>query len=188
MRQAVVAILLVAAGCLELPRPKDAAVLEPKDVSASQLTVESSCTPSGVERCFDALDDNCNGVIDEGCGLQTGILQFTIAWAEHADVDLVVTGPDGSPAQLGEPNEAGLVKERDCKGTEDCHGQTVENVFLAEGWPRRGRYRAVVKLEDARDVALPLRVRLSARIGQRVMTTIVTLEARRDERAFEFSL
>ena len=182
------ALALLTSACLELPRPRDAAVLEPHSLRAPKLEVESTCTPTGVERCFDALDDNCNGIIDEGCGLQTGILQFTIAWSEGADVDLRVTGPDGVAAKAGEANDSGLVKDRDCKGTVDCHGQNVENVFLAEGWPRRGRYVVVVALDDARDVQLPMRVRLSARVGQRVLTALVTLAARRDEQTFEFSL
>jgi hypothetical protein len=175
--------------CLELPRPRDAAsTLEPRDVKAPTLAIESACVPSGVERCFDALDDNCNGIIDEGCGLQTGLLQFTIAWTEPVDVDLRVTGPDGAAVELTQPSPSGLLKDRDCKGTADCHGQNVENVYLAEGWPRRGRYQIAVRLEDARSESLPIRVRFSARVGQRVMTGIALLEERRDEKTFEFTL
>lgn len=176
-------------GCLELPRPREAAPsLEPVAVEARSLSVESSCVPTGVERCFDALDDNCNGIIDEGCGLQTGLLQFAIAWSEPVDVDLRVEGPDATVADTAHASPVGLLKDRDCKGTSDCHGQNVENVFLAEGWPRRGRYKVSVRLEDARSEELPIRVRLSARIGQRVLTGVVLLEERREEKGFEFTL
>ena len=37
------------------------------DVSLSEgAGLESTCTPTGPEICFNAKDDNCNGVIDEG--------------------------------------------------------------------------------------------------------------------------
>ena len=53
------------------------------------VTLVEACTPTGPEICFNAVDDNCNGVIDEGCGIATGPLQFTIAWGDNpADVDL----------------------------------------------------------------------------------------------------
>jgi len=182
-------VALACGACLELPPPRDAAVtLEPRDVVASTMAMEAGCVTSGVERCFDALDDNCNGVIDEGCGLETGILQFVVAWTEPVDVDLRVSGPDGAEAAVGETTPSGLLKDRDCKGTVDCHGQNIENVFLADGWPRRGRYRVAVRLEDARDVALPVKVRMSARIGQRVVTAVVVLEERRAEKSYEFTL
>src|SRR4051812_1073385 len=68
-----------------------------KNVAASDgVVVTSACTPTGPELCFNANDDNCNGVIDEGCGVGTGLLQFTIAWGDSpADVDLLVHDPNG---------------------------------------------------------------------------------------------
>jgi hypothetical protein len=182
---------LLGLGCLEVAAPPKSPGLEPREITASAgVELDAACVPTGVERCFDALDNNCNGVIDEGCGLQTGILQFTIAWSEpKADVDLNVTGPDGELARFDEPTRSGLLKDRDCPGSEDaCRGQNVENVFLAEGAPRRGRYRAVVRLEDAGDAVGPLRVRLSARIGQRHFSTVIELSTRSDQRELEFTL
>src|SRR5690242_11379196 len=88
---------LAASACLEVPPPPPKDALKVREVKAPEgVTLESACTPTGVEMCFDARDDNCNGVIDEGCGLHTGILQFAIAWeAASADVDLNVYDPAG---------------------------------------------------------------------------------------------
>jgi hypothetical protein len=178
-------------GCLEVRRPTPPGELGPRDVtSSSGLELETACVPTGVELCFDAIDNNCNGVIDEGCGLQTGVLQFVIAWQErNVDVDLNVTGPDGELARFDEPTESGLLKDRDCPGNEErCRGQNVENVFLAEGAPRRGRYRVTVRLEDLGEAAGPIRVRLSGRIGQRHMTTVIELKERSEQKELDFTI
>jgi hypothetical protein len=129
--------------------------------------LEATCTPTGPEICFNARDDNCNGVIDEGCGLHTGILQFVIAWeAAEADVDLNVYDPTGEIARVGEPTAAGLSKDRDCPGRNgECQGQNVENVYLSEGEPKKGHYKVVVHLEKANGATPPIRVRLGVRMG-----------------------
>jgi len=184
-------VVLPALSCIELPKPAAKGDLKVRDVETSaDMKLETVCTPSGIEICFDAFDNNCNGVIDEGCGLHTGILQFTIAWqAAEADVDLNVSGPEGELARLYEPNESGLMKDRDCPGADNqCRGQNIENVYLAEGRPRRGRYRVVVRLEELRDATPPIKVRLSTRLGQRHFSSVVELKDRNEERVFKFTL
>lgn len=156
--------------CIEVPPPraKDALVL--KDVKVSEGGgLETACVPTAFEVCFDALDNNCNGVIDEGCGLHTGVLQFVIAWQEaEADVDLNVYDTSGELARVGEPTMGGLMKDRDCpRQNGECQGQNVENVFLAEGEAKRGRYRAVVRLDKLNGATAPVKVRLGVRVGQR---------------------
>ncbi|HTJ83993.1 MAG TPA: MopE-related protein [Polyangiaceae bacterium] len=193
VRRVFVSLVLAATfvGCLEVPPPKDP--YAPRDVTTPDgSALSEACTPSGVEMCFDAVDNNCNGVIDEGCGLHTGILQFAAAWdAEEADVDLEVTDASGELAQAGETTKGGLLKERDCpQDSGQCQGQNIENVYLVGGEPERGRYRAVVKLDKLGGASSPVKVRLGVRIGQRAysMTFDLSPGDKTSEKAFEFTL
>ena len=181
----------LAFGCIDAAPPPGA--LSPRDVSTPDgSALEQACTPSGVEQCFDAVDNNCNGLIDEGCGVHSGVLQFTIAWSDaDADVDLDVNDPGGELAQAGEPTLGGLLKDRDCpKQTGECMGQNVENVYLVESEPQRGRYRVVVKLVKLGTAPAPVKVHMSARIGQRAYGFHFDLspEEKASEKTFEFTL
>jgi len=183
-----------ASGCLEVPPPKAKDALDVRDIVVSEgVHLETACTPTGVEMCFDAYDNNCNGIIDEGCGLHTGILQFSIAWDEvDADVDLNVHDAEGELAQPGEPTKGGLLKDRDCPQSEaECLGQNVENVYLFEGSEvERGRYRVQIRLDKLNDATAPVKVRFSARVGQRSYSMKLELSpgANSEEESFEFSL
>lgn len=169
------ALAAPAASCIEVPAPRGA--LDAQNLTPPEgVGLETTCTPTGPEICFDARDNNCNGVIDEGCGLRTGILQFVIAWeAAQADVDLLVHDPSDEVAHSGEPTSGGLVKDRDCPKSGDCQGQNVENVYLAEGEPRRGHYKVVVHLESLAGATAPVRVRLGVRVGPKSYGMVMDL-------------
>lgn len=168
------------------PADKDAAT--PKEPTHTLkatpgVVIERSCTPTGPELCFNARDDNCNGILDEGCGLHSGLVQFAIAWEEsEADVDLNVTDPEGELVEVGRVTETGLVKERDCPGRRnECLGQNLENVYLEEGEPARGEYRVVVRLEKLRGAEPPIKVTLGARVGPKTYALQLELEQQEQE-------
>lgn len=149
-----------------------------------------ACTPTGPELCFNATDDNCNGIIDEGCGLRTGLVQFAIAWEEvHADVDLRVFDPRGELVDVGRPARSGLVKERDCPGrNNECHDQNLENVYLSEGEPMRGEYRVRIRLEALGGENPPVVVAFGARVGPKTYSQRVSLAAPEAEQELLFRL
>jgi len=154
------------------------------------VVIQEACTPSGPERCFDARDDNCNGIIDEGCGVATGLVQFAIAWDNAAaDVDLEVTDPNGELVEVGRPAKSGLVKDRDCPGKSNaCRGQNMENVYLEDGDPPRGAYRVRVRLEKLGGENPPIDVTLGARVGPKTYALELSLEKPDDEHEIIFEL
>lgn len=166
-------------------------------LSAKNITADGdgrvsvACTPSGPELCFNATDDNCNGVIDEGCGSATGVLQFMIAWGDSpADLDLAVMDPAGKRVhKSSRETTSGLTYEKNCPD-EGCHGQNVENVVFAGNDPPRGKYVVEVRLTDARAASLPVKARLSARVGSRTfaMDLVLSPEDGRDKQGFSFEL
>ncbi|HVH45129.1 MAG TPA: hypothetical protein VM925_22405 [Labilithrix sp.] len=185
--------VLLAAACG--PSPSAAAPgsnVVAKNVSAAPgVVVTAGCTPTGPELCFNASDDNCNGVIDEGCGASTGVLQFMIAWGDSpADVDLIVADPSG--ARITKSNRttpSGLQLEKNCPD-DGCHQQNVENVYFDGVEPARGRYVVEVKLVDPRGAELPVKVHLSARVGSRTWAMDLTLSPGQgqDRQGFSFDL
>jgi hypothetical protein len=182
----------LVAACIEVPPPKTAAPLVPKNVKAPDgQTLDVACTPTGVETCFDAKDNNCNGVLDEGCGVHTGILQFMIAWdAPEADIDLQVFDTQGEQARMGEGTADGLMKDRECPNDGMCYGQNIENVFLSESEPKRGKYRVVVHLNELGGAAPPIKVQLGVRVGQKTYAATVSVApgAGSQDKELEFSL
>jgi hypothetical protein len=149
------------------------------------------CVPLAYEICFNALDDNCNGALEEGCGVPAGVVQFMIGWdARRADVDLNVTDPNGELIEAGRVVQSGLIKSRDCPGRrQECSGVNLENVFL-EGnkAPTRGVYRVSVALESLGGEQPPIWVNLSSRLGAKHYAFELRLMAPEDERHVELSL
>lgn len=119
----------------------------------------TECKPeSKKELCYDAVDNNCNGQIDEGCpGYRTAnnLMQFTIAWKVAVDLDLHVIGPDGKEVNFKARDSGTLVLDKDCSGmkngVDNCPEGKVENVFFpADRAVLKGRYKVWIEMADSR--------------------------------------
>ncbi len=167
---------LVACGGNRRPAPSGDDATATTNAATAEV-VEAGCVSTGPERCLDATDDNCNGIIDEGCGLESGPVQFVIAWEPAAvDVDLLVTDPSGELAEVGRPLSSGLVKQRDCPGrSAECKARNLENVYLDGVEAPRGTYRVRIVLESLGNANPPVQVRFGARVGGRSYGYIVRL-------------
>ncbi|MCS6898218.1 MAG: hypothetical protein RMJ98_00080 [Myxococcales bacterium] len=193
----VVAVLAAMAACASPISLRPTSSSPEAASSASTFTpppgilLETTCVTTAHELCFDATDNNCNGLIDEGCGVNSGVIQVAAAWAEEeADVDLLLTDPAGDLAKPGSLTVSGLAKDRDCPGSDRrCRGQNMENVFLEpEAEPLRGVYKVILKLEKTNGARLPIKVRVGARVGPRVYGFSVELGFQGEEKSFEFRL
>lgn len=172
-------LLLAACGAHRAPPPL-AATAEANGTAP----LAGATTTSAPETCANATDDNQNGLIDEGCGLSLGLVQFLAGWnAAKADIDLRVVDPNGELIEVGRVARSGLTKDRDCpgRGTE-CQGSNLENVYLAEGEPLKGEYRLRVRLESLGGESPPIHVTLGTRLGPVTRSYDVELETPESER------
>lgn len=146
-----------------------------------------ACVTTGPELCFNARDDNCNGILDEGCGLGTGLVQVMLAWSGDANLDLVVLDPTGVEVQAGVVSATGLTKEHDCPA--DCFQQNVENVHsVGEQAPPPGEYRVRVRVTALEGEPAPIHVVLGARIGAKSYAAELDIDDQGDELVLLFEL
>lgn len=163
-----------------------------KRTSTREPTVEEvlSTGISNAETCFNAIDDNRNLLIDEGCGVDQGQVQFVIAWLEpEADVDLYVTDPDGEIAPVDGTTELGLVRSIDCPDEKNiCGGQNYENVYLEADDVAPGIYLVRVRVERIPEGVKVLNVSLGTRLPNGTRAHEILLYEEAQEVVLEFSV
>lgn len=149
------------------------------------------CTPTGEEVCFDGLDNDCDGVVDNACGYAPGALQWTLTWGTGDDLDLHAIGPDGRHVFFGQRRGGAsrLALDVDCRGQfgGGCLAGNVENIFTPRDQrPVEGTYRAWVEVFQALD-GPPDRViqaMLGGRLGGKSYRIPLRLVAQRGVRTF----
>jgi hypothetical protein len=192
-----VLLLCLSCGPSAPARSPEASVHATNLAAPQGTTLIEACTPTGPELCFNAVDDNCNGIIDEGCGVQTGLLQFAAAWgASKADVNLSVCIPPAPNAECV-PNErtkstaSGFRLDKDCPGEEGCFGQNIENVYFDGLEPPKGHYIVHISLGELNGADSPVKVRFGARLGSKSVGFDVDLapgDEKTKTKTFQFDL
>jgi hypothetical protein len=170
-------------GGIALPQARPPSVAKLRNI-----TFSSVCVRSGLEQCFNAVDDDCNGHVDERCGTLDGLIQLVIAWdAAKIDVDLDVIDANGELARPDAVTQKGYIKDRDCPLDSTCGDQNTETVSGVDPESFRGPLKVAVRIKDAPPGMQPLRVQLGGHLGSRPISAWTILADANDRAEFEIA-
>jgi len=152
------------------------------------LTFSTGCVRRGLEQCFNAIDDDCNGQVDEQCGTPDGLIQLIIAWdAASIDVDLDVTDANGELARSGSVTQLGYIKDRDCPIGATCGDQNTETVTSVDQIPIRSPLSVAIRVKGMQPGLQQVRVQLGGHVGPWPISAWTLLANSNDRATFEIS-
>lgn len=155
-------------------------------IDGQAITLGGACVPSGLEQCFNAQDDDCDGLIDEGCGLPDGEIGLYAAWDDNpAAIDWALYLPSGNRVDPKSREAGGFRYVKDCPS--GCYDQNHE-VLIGTGAMAKGTYRAELRLRGPNDAALPVLVQLGLRFGSEVHSSRGELSLDHDAIVITFTL
>jgi hypothetical protein len=97
----------------------------------------------GVDEVCNAIDDDCDNIVDEDCGLHQGSIQVTLSWTGGADLDLYVSDPWGGVVSYQSP-DAPSGGHLDHEGRGQCDRRAelnqLENAYWDRVPPAPGHY------------------------------------------------
>jgi len=169
-------LALLLGGCASAPtsakdaRPTGVSAASPSAAPAGQPTWVALAPGFGAsELCRNAIDDNNNQLIDEGCNEAQGDIFVALAWNEpRAKLDLLVLDPGGDLAPVGRSSLLGLVRSRDCPGSDrECEGVNYESVVLEGEEPLSGTLTVRVRYEGSEPASDVVRAQLGVRVSGR---------------------
>ncbi len=144
------------------------------------------CLPQPGEVCGDGIDDNCNGLVDEGCRSELTRPGFVAAWrAPGAAVEALLFEPSGELAAAAGDPEAPF----EWVTSSSSLAQGGYQAFLLragdsiEATP--GRYRLRIVLRRMSNLPGPVRVFVTARLGSQAHHEQVELVALEQTRELE---
>ncbi len=160
----------------------------PSVTHSHNLTFSTGCVRSGLEQCFNAIDDDCNGHVDEQCGAPDGLIQLIIAWdAAPIDVDLDVTDANGELARSGSVTQLGYIKDRDCPISAACGDQNTETVTSVDRIPTRSPLSVAIRVKGMQPDPWQVRVQLGGHLGPWPISAWTFLVNSNDRAEFEIS-
>jgi hypothetical protein len=144
------------------------------EVNNEAETLHLDCQPNAFEQC-NALDDDCNGIIDDDCGYESGSVQITVGWNSGADIDLYVTDPSGSTLYYNEQHDRSPIGGHlDHNARGDCrreqHNSRIENAY----WPapaHAGKYRVALHYFSPCDKGASTEATLSVAVDGQLLGT-----------------